>query len=107
MEFIRIKNVSEADFDGVVQTAGGSRITSEGSADYRLNEAVIELKLIQEEGFEKSSRQAKIAALFRAQQPKAPVVVLDPDTLDAAQSRDYYNIVAGPIKTHVKTAARQ
>jgi hypothetical protein len=107
MDYIRIKNISEADFDGVVQTAGGSRIASDGSADYRLNEAIIELKLIQEEGFEKASRQAKIAALFRAQQPKAPVVVLDPDALDAAQSRDYYNIVAGPMKTHIKKADKQ
>jgi hypothetical protein len=107
MDYIRIKNVSEADFDAIVQAAGGFRIASEGSADYRLNEAIIELKLIQEEGFEKASRQAKIAALFRTQQPKAPVVVLDPDTLDAAQSRDYNNIVAGPMKTHVKKADKQ
>ena len=107
MEFIRIKNVSEADFDGVVQAAGGSRIASDGSADYRLNEAIIELKLIQEEGFEKASRQAKIAALFRTQQPNTPVVVLDPETLDSALSRDYYNIVSGPMKTHIKKADKQ
>lgn len=107
MDYIRINHTSEADFDGVVQAAGGSRIASDGSADYRLNEAIIELKLIQEEGFEKASRQAKIAALFRAQQPDAPVVVLDPDTLDAALSRDYYNIVSGPMKTHIKKADKQ
>jgi hypothetical protein len=107
MEFIRIKNITEEDFHGIVQAAGGSRIASQGSADYRLNEALIELKLIVEEGFEKASRQAKMASLFQAQQPNAPVVVLDPKTLDATQSRDYYNIVAGPIKTHVKKADKQ
>jgi hypothetical protein len=107
MDFIRIKNISETDFDGILQAAGGSRIASEGCADYRLNEAIIELKFIQEEGLEKVSRQAKIAKMFRAQQPHAPVVVLDPTTLNAAQSRDYYNIVAGPIKTHVKKADKQ
>lgn len=107
MEFIRIKNISEEDFHGIVQAAGGTRIATDSSADYRLNEALIELKFIVEEGFEKASRQAKIATLFRAQQPNAPVVVLDPKTLDATQSRDYYNIVAGPIKTHVKKADKQ
>jgi hypothetical protein len=107
MEYIRIKSISEADFDGIVQASGGSRIASEGSADYRLNEAIMELKLIQEEGFEKAPRQAKLPALFKGQQPNAPVVVLDPDNLDQVQSRDYYNIVAGPIKTQVKKADKQ
>ena len=41
MEFIRIRNITEEDFHGIVQAAGGSRIASEGSADYRLNEALI------------------------------------------------------------------
>ena len=33
--------------------------------------------------------------------------MLDPETLDKTQSRDYSNIVAGLIKTQVKPAARQ
>lgn len=110
MDYIRIKNISQADFDGIIEAAGGARIdlqTAETSADYKLNEAIIELKLIEEEGFEKAPRQAKLAGLFKAQQPNRPVVVLDPERLDPAQSRDYYNIVAGPIKTQVKSAARQ
>jgi hypothetical protein len=107
VESIRIKNISETDFDGIVHAAGGARIASEGSADYRLGEAVVELKLIQEEGFEKASRQEKLARLFRTQQPNSPVVVLDPKTLDAAKSRRYYNIVEGPIKTLVKKADKQ
>jgi hypothetical protein len=109
MDYLRIKNISETDFDGIIQTAGGSRL-AEGSAlsaDYRLHEAIIELKLIEEEGFEKTSRQAKIARIFRAQQPHAPVVVVDPTTLARAQSRYYYNVVAGPIKVQVKKADKQ
>lgn len=109
MDYIRIKKISQTDFDGIVEAAGGVRIdlqTAETSADYKLNEAIIELKLIEEEGFEKAPRQAKLAALFKAQQPNRPVVVLDPAGLDPGQFRDYYNIVAGPIKTQVKSAAR-
>ena len=51
MEYIRIKAVTEADFDQVITSAGGSRIIADGSADYLLNEAIIELKLVSEEGF--------------------------------------------------------
>jgi hypothetical protein len=36
MDFIRIKNISEEDFHGIVQAAGGSRIASQGSADFRI-----------------------------------------------------------------------
>src|SRR3954468_23218212 len=104
MEFLRIKGVSEKDFDGIVAKAGGKRIQSEGSADYVLNEAVFELKLIQEEGFEKATRQSKLAKLFSEQQPGAPVVVIDPKTLDTAKAREYYRIVEGPLKTHIKKA---
>ena len=107
MEYIRISSISERDFDSIVLDAGGSRLEMDSSADYHLNEAVIELKFVQEEGFEKGPRQAKLAALFRKQQPTAPVVVIDPDTLDETQSRNYYNIVATPIKGHIKKASSQ
>ena len=107
MNFIRIRSLTEADFDLVIKEAGGTRLTTEGSADYVLNEAVVELKLVNEEGFDKPTRQKKIADLFRLQSPRAPVVVVDPDCLDEAGLRAYYNIVEGPIKTHVKKAASQ
>jgi len=107
MEYIRVKNISESDFDAIVKDAGGVRISSEGSADYLLNEALIELKFVQDEGFEKPTRQKKIANLFHALQPHASVVIVNPDLLDKTNSRDYYNIVAGPIKTHVKKADKQ
>ena len=78
-----------------------------GLADYELNEALIELKLVEEEGFDKEERQVKLANLFKENQPGRPVVVINPRLLDAAGQREYYNIVSGPIKTHVKKAAKQ
>jgi len=107
MEFIRIKSLTEADFDGVIVSAGGSRISQEGSADYLFNEGIIELKLVKEEGFEKTDRQAKLASLFRQAQPNRPVVLLQPKKLNAVDSRNYYRIVEVPIKNACKKASKQ
>jgi hypothetical protein len=69
MDYTRIGTVAEKDFDSVIKEAGGVRIEEPSSADYLLNEAVVELKLIEEEGLDKGTRQIKIAKLFRRQQP--------------------------------------
>jgi hypothetical protein len=106
-EHIRIKTLVEQDFDKVMLYAGGKRIPDEDSADYVLNEAIVELKLISEEGFAKSERQKKLAALFRRIQPNRPVVLINPRQLNSANSRDYYRIVEGPIKNACKKASSQ
>jgi hypothetical protein len=107
MEYLRIKKFSESEFDTVVEKAGGARIATNGSADYLFKDAVVELKLVMEEGLEKRTRQIKLANFFRERQPGRPVVVVDPQLLDEVSLRAYHNIVSGPIKTHVKKAARQ
>jgi hypothetical protein len=107
MEHMRIKRVSEADFDAVIKEAGGSRIDKPDSADYVLNEALIELKLAMKEGFEVRTRQQRLVDIFQRQQPKRPVVVIRPNSLDESGRRDYYNAVAGPIEGAVEKAARQ
>lgn len=107
MEHLRIKKVSESEFDGVVRNAGGVRLTTEGSADYLFQDAVVELKLVLEEGLGKQTRQVKLANLFRGLQPRRPVVVVDPELLDETGLRAYHSIVSGPIKSHVRKAARQ
>jgi hypothetical protein len=107
MEYLRIKKVTESEFDRVVRNAGGVRLATEGSADYLFQDAVVELKLVMEEGLDKHTRQVKLANLFREPQPRRPVIVLDPDLLDETGLRDYYSIVSGPIKSHVRKAARQ
>ena len=107
MDYTRIGTVTEKDFDGIIKDAGGVRIDAPGSADYLLNEAVVELKLIEEEGLDVQTRQIKLAKLFRRQQPASGVVVIDPDTLDAESSREYYNIVERPIREALHKAAKQ
>jgi hypothetical protein len=107
MDYIRIKEVSESDFHTIVKKAGGVRLKGTGEADYLLNEALIELKFIVEEGFDKIKRQEKLAALFKQRQSNRPVIVIDPESLDEAESKKYYNIVARPIRKAVKKAAGQ
>jgi len=107
MEYMRIKTITEGGFDQVVISAGGSRILEEGSADYRLNEAIVELKLVSEEGFEKTERQKKLADLFREAQPNRPIVVINPTRLNESDSRSYYRIVEVPIKNACKKASKQ
>lgn len=107
MDYIRINTITEADFDNVITSAGGSRITEDGSADYRFHEAIVELKLVFEEGFEKTERQKKVAALFREAQPNQPVVLINPKKLTEHASRVYYRIVEVPIKNACKKASKQ
>ena len=113
MDYARIGKLEENDFDAMVTHAGGRRLSVDHSredrpnADYALGEAVVELKLVEEEGLEKEERQRKVAEVFRAQQPDRPVVVLRPELLDDAGQRAYYSAMAGPIKGQVKKAAKQ
>jgi len=113
MNQLRVAKLSEADFDQVISAAGGRRCVQDASvqdslnADYKLGGAVLELKLIEEEGLEKDCRRSKVATLFRTTQPDHPVVVLDPILLDAEGEHLYFNIMAGPVQTAVKKAAKQ
>lgn len=109
MEHFRIKTTAESDFDSIIEACGGVRIPTgtDTSSDYLLNEAVLELKLVDEEGFDKVSRQQKIAKIFRKNQPDTPTVIIDPRMLDPEDKRAYYNAVEQPIKGHVKKASNQ
>jgi hypothetical protein len=112
LEHIRINTVTEANIDEVVSSAGGDRIVCEGpdkpqNADYLLNEAIIELKLIEEEGLSKKERRVKISELFNPTQPTRPVVVIDPTLLSQESKRKYYNLLARPIQSAICKAASQ
>lgn len=113
MDYIRINRLSEEDFDAVVKEAGGCRLEARQpasgyyNADYILNEAIIELKLLDEEGLVKEKRRKKIGRLFTETQPGRAVVVLDPHLLSQSALRRYYNLLRRPIQTAVKKAAKQ
>lgn len=116
MESFPIHALSETDLDHAVEKAGGVRAHSDADrrdkvgADFVVGNTVIELKMLDEEGFDKPGRRTKLAELFRANQPDRPVVVLDPNLLPEAGQRRYRNIVAEPIKgliPHAKTQLDQ
>jgi hypothetical protein len=113
METIRIRPLIESDFDGIISSVGGKRAHIDADrrklpgADYLLNEAVLELKFLDEEGLSKPTRQAKLATLFRNDENNRPVIVLDRDRLSAPGQQDYDRILEGPIKTAVQKAKEQ
>lgn len=113
MQAFPIRALNEPDLDSVVEEAGGRRAhpdadkREEVGADYVLGSTVIELKLLDEEGFGKPERQAKLAQLFKPTQPERPVVVLDPDLLPDTEQRRYRNIIEQPVKGVIAKAKKQ
>jgi hypothetical protein len=113
METIRIRPLTESDLDAVIAEAGGGRAhvntdrRTRPGADYRLHEATIELKMLDEEGFSKPERQAKLAPLFQDEEPNRPVVVLDRARLSTSAQLEYDRILEGPIQRAVRKASQQ
>lgn len=109
----RIRPLSEDVCNEIVELAGGLRAHPDHdrrearNADYILGDAVIELKILEDEGLSKSERQAKLAALFTALDKDRPVYVLDRNVLDLAGQRAYDRAMEGPIKGAVKSAKGQ
>ena len=96
----------------MLEAAGGNRFSDDDSkeevknADYVINNVIVELKLVEEEGLDKTARQQKLSNLF-VKYDSSPVVVIDPNLLSNEDRRNYFNILEGPIKTHVKKASKQ
>jgi len=105
--------LTEAIFDEIIDLAGGRRAhpdhdrQDERNADYILGEAVVELKILDDEGFSKVHRQAKLAGLFTPLDPDRPVHVLDRNLLDLDGQRAYDQAMESPIKSAVKSAKVQ
>lgn len=108
-----IKPLSESDIENIVVRAGGCRAHPDADrrkvqgADFIIGNAVIELKILEEEGLEKPERQKKLAALFSAKYPGRPTVVIDKSLLSEKEGLDYDKIFEGPIKTAIATARKQ
>src|SRR5690554_5072975 len=109
----RIRPLTEDVFNDIFELAGGRRAHPDHdrraarNADYVLGDAVIELKILDDEGLSKAERQAKLARLFIALDPDRPVHVLDRQRLDLAGQRAYDRAMEGPIKGAVKSAKGQ
>ena len=113
MDYMKIYKLAEDDFDGIIESAGGKRLSINDSpekppnADYIFDDAIIELKFVEKEGVERKERQQKLAGIFKQQFPGKPVVVLDPKLLDKQGKRNYYKAMLTPIKNHLTSANKQ
>lgn len=109
----RIRPLTESICNKIIESAGGKRAhpdhdrRSARNADYVFGDAVIELKVLEDEGLSKAERQAKLAALFIALDPDRPVYALDRTALDLTGQRAYDRAMEGPIKRAVKSAKGQ
>lgn len=108
-----IPRISESFFDTVIEKAEGRRLFDEektegiDNADYLMNGAVLELKIFEEEGLEKKTRQEKIKKLFELNYDLPSEVYLDIKIIPDEIKPEYKKILGGPIQTAVKKAAKQ
>ncbi|RNC81383.1 MAG: hypothetical protein ED559_06210 [Phycisphaera sp.] len=113
METLRIRPLTEGDLDSIIEDAGGTRAVTSHSArdprnaDYLLDGTALELKLIEEDGLAKQTRQAKVAELFAEGQPDRDVVILDHELLSISGRKQYDRILEGPVKNAISTANKQ
>jgi hypothetical protein len=77
------------------------------NADYLGNNAIIELKIIEEEGLDKESRQATLAKLFSKAHPNSSQIDLTFENVPASIRREVQRVVSKPIQSAVKKASRQ
>lgn len=105
--------ITEEFMDNVINNAGGSRfsakekVNGKKNADYLLGDFILELKDLQQEGFEKEPRQKKLAELFAPYFPGESEVTIDTSILNKGDYRRYLDIISGPIKSHIKSASKQ
>ena len=112
MEYLNFSKLAENDFDKIIYDAGGIRYTdkfevkdSELNCDYILDNAVIELKIIDENPTDeiknKEEKLNKLAELFGRE---TKTLILEPNDNN---SYEYYKILATPFKSNLKKASKQ
>ena len=112
MEYLKFSTLIENDFDEIIYKAGGFRYTDkykvkkgEKNCDYILDDAVIELKIIDENPTDtnknKDEKLTKLANLFGT---KTKTVLIYPNEKN---KYEYYRILSTPFKSNLKKASKQ
>ena len=108
-----VRALKEEDINAILSASGG-KIAHEDAdsrgkkgADYVIGNAVIELKMLDEEALLKSTHQEKLGDLFGKQTEDRPVVVIDRQVLPDDQRRAYDRIIERPIQGEVRKARKQ
>lgn len=109
-----VPRLTESWFDRVVQKAGGQRlpVDLEGgrhvpTADYLLGDFVLELKDLQAEALEVTSRQDRLHLLLGSDGSRGETILLDPAGIPEAQRAEYDEIVRAPVLKRTKEASAQ
>jgi hypothetical protein len=108
-----VPRITEAFVDSLIFSIGGRRLTNEEkgkdsqNADYLNEEAVIELKIIEEEGLLKTERQEKITPYLLSTLSESNDGTLDVKNLPDDKKRKYYDIIGNPLKGAIKKAGKQ
>jgi hypothetical protein len=77
------------------------------NADYLGDDAIIELKILEEEGLEKAERQRKLAKLLSVSESNATELDISFESIPASVKREVQKLVSMPIQSAVKKASRQ
>ena len=104
-----VEKITEDYFDSIFENLGGIRIAEgdDRTADYKIDNIVLELKFLEKEGSHSLVRQNKLADLFKPTQPNRPVVVLDNNFLDDHGKHIFRQIYKGTIQGHIRKAKKQ
>jgi hypothetical protein len=106
--------VTEAFVDRVILTAGGERLDAGHSrpdnpktADYRVGRYILELKDLQTESLDFTTRQEKLARLFASKLRPDRSAIIDAEDLTVQERRQYLEIVGEPIRKRLREAGKQ
>lgn len=112
MDYFKISKFTENDFTSIIESIDGRRFSMDDSketqqnCDYVFQDALIELKLVEENLIEKKAKRDKLAELF-IRNSNSKTVILASELLTEKQQREYYRILETPIKTALKKASKQ
>jgi hypothetical protein len=109
-----IPRITESFIDAVATGAGWHRYceihkpaSGRQNADYLGDDAIIELKIIEEERLEKTETQEKLAKLFLSVGISADEIDISFENIPIEIRREVENILSKPIQTAVKSASNQ
>lgn len=111
--FFPIPRITESFIDRAVEKIGGRRLFDNEkfkgieNADYLFPSAVAELKIFEEEGLEKESRQNKIMKFLSDRYMLPKKVEIDIRAIPEEIKPEFRQILGGPIQTATKKAAKQ
>lgn len=108
--------ITEDFIDAIIVAAGGHRLTDEEAnheqtknADYLIGNLVLELKILEEEGLRKKTRQVKVGELLSDGEFGDGVesIAISEHSVTPEQRRKFLDLLGRPIKSAVGSASKQ